>query len=170
MLASASIPVAFAPVLFEVEASDGRHYDELHVDGGVAANVFYNGNLFSARQLREQAGRGAARDDAYVIHNGQLAAIPGLTRRTIPGVALRTWQAAGTAGMIGDLFRIYAVTVFERSGFHWITITDGAERRGNETFDPMLMQQLYDTGYRMAREGPKWYTRPPSMLYRDDER
>jgi len=168
MLASASIPVAFVPVLFEVETSDGRRYDELHVDGGVAANVFYNGNLFSPRQLREQAGRGAAREDAYVIHNGQLTAIPGLTRRTIPGVALRTLQAASTAGMVGDLFRIFAVTVFERSGFHWITIPDGVELRGNETFDPVLMQELYDTGYRMAREGPKWFTRPPAMLDWDD--
>jgi hypothetical protein len=169
MLASASIPVAFTPVLFEVETPDGRRYDELHVDGGVAANVFYNGHLFSPRRLRDEAGRGAAREDAYVIHNGQLAAIPGVTRRSIPGVALGTLRAVSTAGMVSDLFRIYAVTVFEQSGFHWITIPDGVELRGNETFDPVLMQQLYDTGYRMAREGPKWHTQPPVMLDRDDE-
>jgi len=34
----------------------------------------------------------------------------------------------------------------------------------------VLMQQLYDTGYRMAREGPQWHTRPPIMLDTDDER
>ncbi len=45
MLASASIPIAFPPVLFDVE-SDGRRYDELHVDGGVGARVFYSGGLF----------------------------------------------------------------------------------------------------------------------------
>jgi len=164
MLASASIPIAFAPVLFEVEASDGRRYDELHVDGGVAANVFYNGNLFSVQQLLREAGRGTAREDAFVIHNGQLAPIPGLTRRTIPSVALRTLAAASTSAMVGDLFRIYARTTFDRAGFHWITIPDGVEIRGSETFDPVLMQQLYDTGFQAARAGPEWHTRPPAVL------
>ena len=36
MLASASIPVAFPPVFFEVEAG-GQRYDEMHVDGAVEA-------------------------------------------------------------------------------------------------------------------------------------
>ncbi len=164
MLASASIPVAFAPVLFQVEASDGRRYDELHVDGGVAANVFYNGNLFSARQLRQESGRGTAREDVYVIHNGQLAPIPGLTRRTIPSVALRTIEAATKSAVIGDLFRIFAITSFENSGYHWITIPNGVEIQGEEVFDPVLMRQLYDTGYETARSGPKWYTRPPGFV------
>ena len=37
--ASASIPAAFPPVTFEVEAN-GQSYDELHVDGGTASQVF----------------------------------------------------------------------------------------------------------------------------------
>jgi hypothetical protein len=167
MLASASIPVAFAPVLFEVEASNGRRYDELHVDGGVGANVFYNGNLFSARRLLQEAGRSSARQDVYVIHNGQLAESPGLTRRTIPSVALRTLEAATHSGMINDLFRIFAVTTFERSGFFWTTIPNGVEMRGDETFDPVLMRQLYDLGFEAARAGPAWRTRPPSVLDMD---
>ncbi len=167
MLASASIPVAFAPVLFEVEASNGRRYDELHVDGGVGANVFYNGNLFSTRQLLREAGRSSARQDVYVIHNGQLAESPGLTRRTIPSVALRTLEAATHSGMINDLFRIFAVTTFERSGFYWTTIPNGVEMRGDEIFDPVLMRQLYDLGFEAARAGPTWRTRPPSVLDMD---
>ena len=39
LLASASVPAAFSPVLIEVEA-DGKIYDELHVDGGAASQVF----------------------------------------------------------------------------------------------------------------------------------
>ena len=37
MLASASIPAAFPPVMFDVEAN-GKRYDELHVDGGATAS------------------------------------------------------------------------------------------------------------------------------------
>jgi hypothetical protein len=39
ILASASIPGAFPPVLIEVEA-EGRIYDEMHVDGGVTSQLF----------------------------------------------------------------------------------------------------------------------------------
>ena len=42
VLASASIPIAFPPVFFDVEAG-GRRYDEMHVDGSVAAHVFLSG-------------------------------------------------------------------------------------------------------------------------------
>src|SRR5215510_13216268 len=39
MLASAAIPGVFPPVLISVE-QDGKMYDEMHVDGGVASQVF----------------------------------------------------------------------------------------------------------------------------------
>lgn len=162
MLASAAIPIAFSPVFFEVEA-DGRRYDEMHVDGGVAAQVFYTGGLFSARELRQKAGRGTAREDIYVIHNGQLAANTGTTRRSVPDIARRTFQAAGRSAVIGDLIRIYALARRELSGYHWITIPEGINLSGNETFDPVVMQQLYAIGYEIARAGPPWNILPPGI-------
>ena len=45
MLASASIPIAFPPVFFDVTVND-RAYDEMHVDGAVGARVFYSEGLF----------------------------------------------------------------------------------------------------------------------------
>ncbi len=162
MLASAAIPVAFSPVFFEVEAA-GRRYDEMHVDGGVAAHVFYTGGLFSARELRQKAGRGTAREDIYVVHNGQMAAATATTRRSVPDIARRTFKAAGMSAVIGDLFRIYAQALRERSGYHWITIPEGINLSGDETFDPVVMQQLYDIGYQIARAGPPWNTLPPGV-------
>lgn len=40
ILASASIPGAFPPVLIEVEA-DGTRHDEMHVDGGATGQLFF---------------------------------------------------------------------------------------------------------------------------------
>ena len=40
MLASASIPIAFPPVKIRSRSTDGRRYDEMHVDGGVATQIF----------------------------------------------------------------------------------------------------------------------------------
>ena len=72
MFASASVPIAFPPVFFEVEAG-GRLYDEMHVDGAVAATVFLNVGVFRPSLIRERAGLGAGREDIFVIHNGQLS-------------------------------------------------------------------------------------------------
>ena len=51
LLASASIPIAFPPVHIDVEV-DGRRYEEMHVDGGAAAQIFlYPAGLDWARVL-----------------------------------------------------------------------------------------------------------------------
>ena len=39
LVASTSIPGAFPPMMIDVEVN-GKHYQEMHVDGGVVAQVF----------------------------------------------------------------------------------------------------------------------------------
>ena len=39
-ISSVSIPAIFPPVFFKVDA-DGRRYEEIHVDGGPASQVFF---------------------------------------------------------------------------------------------------------------------------------
>jgi Patatin-like phospholipase len=168
MLASASIPIAFPPVLFEVEVA-GRRYDELHVDGGVGANVFLNGGVFQPRILRTRDGKGPAREDVFVIHNGQLVADPQPTPRTVRGIARRSLDAAGRAAVIGDLFRIYAFTLSEGAGFQWVTIGRDVNLDGAETFDPVKMRALYEVGYRAALQGPQWIEGPPGAANRNPE-
>ncbi len=162
MLASASIPVAFAPVLFEVEAG-GRRYDEMHVDGAVAANVFYSGGVFSFSEARAGVGRGVGQEDIFVIHNGQLPPVPRITARSVRAIAARSFASASKAAFVGDLFRIYAVAVREQAGFKWITMPIGVEMKRSELFDTVLMQALYDLGYRNAVAGQEWATEPPGL-------
>jgi hypothetical protein len=168
MLASASIPIAFPPVLFEVEV-DGSRYDELHVDGAVGAHVFLNGGVYRPSILRERGGRGIGRENVFIIHNGQLRANPSPTSRTLRGIATRSLDAAGRSAVIGDLFRIYAFTLREDAGFQWVTIGRGVELEGAEVFDPEKMRELYDIGYRRANQGPDWYTQPPGTANRNPE-
>jgi predicted acylesterase/phospholipase RssA len=162
MLASASIPIAFPPVFFEVEAG-GRRYDEMHVDGAVGATVFLNGAVFRPSLIRERAGRGAGREDIFVIHNGQLREPPSPTPRTLRGIAMRVIEASGRAGLVGDLIRIYAFAQDEQASFHWVTIAEGVELAGAEVFDPEKMAELYEIGRKAALAGPVWSTRPPGF-------
>ena len=165
MLASASIPIAFPPVFFDVTAG-GETYDEMHVDGAVGARVFYSEGLFRPSVIRERGRQDGhrGREDIFIVHNGQLFQGPLPTRRTVPGIALRVLDAAGRAGVIGDLFRIHAVARTEGAGFHWVTIPEDVPIAGEQTFDPVRMQALYDVGYALARRGDPWRTRPPGLL------
>jgi predicted acylesterase/phospholipase RssA len=55
LTASASIPGVFSPVFIDVEAG-GRHFAEMHVDGGVTANVLIvSGQLWQPAPLELQS-------------------------------------------------------------------------------------------------------------------
>lgn len=162
MLASASVPVAFPPVFFDVVAKR-EHYDELHVDGAVGANVFLNAGVFNITAARQHSIRAPAHEEVYVIHNGQLRPRPLQTRRTIVGIATRAFDGFARAGTIGDLFQIYAVTLRDGMGFRWITIPESATISGSEIFDPVIMGNLFALGVELWQRGDPWSMTPPGM-------
>ena len=162
VLASASVPMAVQPVFFEVEV-DGRRYDEMHVDGAVGLRVFYNGGLFRTSLVRRRAFAKDTYEDVYIIHNGQLSPQAEHTDRTLRAIGHRTLRALSLGATSGDLFRIYVQTSAEGAGFHWVTMPDGVELRGDELFDPLRMRELFALGHEMARQGPRWETRPPTF-------
>lgn len=166
MLASASVPVAFPPVFFDVVAN-GEHYDELHVDGAVGANVFLNAGVFSITAVRQRSVPLAAHEEVYVIHNGQLRPRPLQTRRTIVGIATRAFDGFARAGTIGDLFQIYAVTLRDGMGFRWITIPESATVSGDEVFDPVIMGNLFALGVELWQRGDPWSLAPPGITKSD---
>jgi predicted acylesterase/phospholipase RssA len=164
MLASASIPVVFPPVFFDVEAG-GRLFDEMHVDGGVAAMVFFNAGLFSPLVARNTIGAAPGYDRIFVIHNGQLAPpAPTPTPRTVRGISSRVLEAAGRSAVIGDLFRIYTIALREGAEYRWVTIPDDVSLRGDEFFDPVLMTSLYELGFKRGLAGGEWNTRLPGEI------
>lgn len=161
MLASSSIPIAFPPVLMDVVA-DGQHYDEMHVDGFVGANVFVNVGIFDTSDLYRRAGKNA-HDDIFVIHNGQLHTPPAPTERSLRGIAVRVIDTSGRSTVVGDLFREFAFAQRNGSGFHWITIDRSVVLGDALSFDPIVMMQWYAEGERAARAGPEWHTLPPGI-------
>ena len=99
ILASASIPGVFPPVLIEVEA-DGRRYDELHVGGGVTAQLFFSPDMpIMSRSIdtlisTQSIGNLA---ELYIVAREQglgyqLAYIPQRRGRRTPGPTSPTWR------------------------------------------------------------------------------
>jgi hypothetical protein len=70
ILASASIPGIFPPVIIEVDA-DGRRYDEVHVDGGVTAQDFAYPSGLDWRAVERRLGV-KGRPNLYVINNSRV--------------------------------------------------------------------------------------------------
>jgi Patatin-like phospholipase len=162
MLASASIPVAFPPVYFDVEAQ-GQRYDEMHVDGGVGARVFLNAGVFGPSPFRDRGGLGVGREDIFIVHNGQLTPEHEALRRSLPAIAIRVIGATGRTAVLGDLFRIYAYALTEEAGFQWVTIPEEVDLDADEVFDPVTMGRLYDVGYRFGAARKPWNTLPPGQ-------
>lgn len=163
MLASASIPVAFPPVFFDVEVPPrGKRYDEMHVDGGVGARVFLHAGVLSAHAIRERGGHGGVgNEEIFVIHNGQLVPPPAAVQRSLPRIATSVIDATGRAATLGDLHRLHAWARSNNSSFRWVTIPDDVTVSAEEVFDPAAMRELYDLGFAMGRSGSVWSTLPP---------
>ena len=164
MLASASVPIAFPPVFFDVEAEGGRRYDEMHVDGAMAANLFYSGGVFNFAATRASVGRGQGREDIFIVHNGQLLPVPGTTNRSLRSIGTRAFSAAAKVGDPRRPVPHLRVFAAQCRGIPLDHHSQGVELAGDETFDPVVMRRLYDIGFGKSRDGPEWATAPPGAL------
>ena len=161
MLASASIPGAFPPVIIEVEA-DGQRYDEMHVDGGASSQVFlYPAELDwrSVTDTLEMTGE----QYVYVIRNGRLSPRWEATEAKLGPIVGRTISTLITTQGVGDLYRIFIGARRDGLEFRLASIPDDFNEESKEAFDPEYMKKLYDLGFQMAKAGYPWDTTPPGM-------
>jgi predicted acylesterase/phospholipase RssA len=164
LMASASIPAAFPPVMIDVEL-DGKTHQEMHVDGGTKNQVFLYPASFSPIA---QASRWRVERDrvAFIIRNGrQQLAWEEVSRRT-PRVARRSVSALIHAQGIGDLFRIYLVTQRDQVDFNLAIMPDSFTYTTDDHFDPVFMSKLFEVGFQAANQagGYPWYKVPPGWV------
>ncbi len=165
LLASASIPGAFPPVYFDVEVA-GKLYDEMHVDGGTIAGVFFYGFTLDLPAARKEAYREKVPKPGgviYIIRNGKLASSPEQVPRSLPKIMRIALSTLTRAQGWGDLYRIYTITQRDQLDFNYIGIPDDYTPSGKEAFDLEEMNRLFDLGFEMAKSGDKWRKVPPGL-------
>ncbi len=169
LLASASIPGAMPPVFIEVEV-DGEKFDEMHADGGAAAQVFFTGGTIDIRAAVQAAfgDDDGYKGDLYIIRNGRLKPEPQQIERKLLSITLRAVSTMIKHSAVDDLFRMYAFTQREQMGFKYVDIPDDFESRATEAFDPEEMGRLFETGYQLAISGDVWETTPPGLASAPD--
>ncbi len=159
MLASASIPAAFPPVIFEVEV-DGKRYDELHVDGGATSVLYlYPIGLDFEKLIERMDVKGKPK--VYTIRNGRLRKNWTSIKRNTLSIAARSLDASMSSVVMGDMYRIYLATQRDGIDYHLAYIPDSFTEASTESFDIEYMTKLFSLGYEMAKDGYEWHTSPP---------
>jgi len=161
MLASASVPGAVSPVMFDVEI-DGKHFQEMHVDGGVFSQVF----LYPPRSLTElqkATGTPLRREiRVYVIRNGRLEPKWSETKRRTLRIGGRAISVLTQAQGINDLSRIYLTAKQDGADFNLAYVGSDFEHPHEEEFDTDYMKRLFEYSYTLGAKGYPWHKVPPS--------
>ncbi|HVJ71835.1 MAG TPA: patatin-like phospholipase family protein [Sphingomicrobium sp.] len=156
LLASASIPGAFPPVMID-QTIDGKQYQEMHVDGGTMAQVFLYPPSVSV------ANAPARKRVLYVLRNARLDPDWSNTDRRTMTIAMRAIESLTMTQGVGDLYRIYSTTERDEIDFNLTYIPPTFQVARREQFDTQYMQALYAVGFEAAKAGYQWEKYPPGF-------
>jgi predicted patatin/cPLA2 family phospholipase len=160
LLASASIPAFFPPVMFDV-TYEGKTYQELHVDGGAIAQAFLYPPSIAVGKL---GGIGPRRlRTAYIIRNSKLRVDAEQTERHTLSIATRAVSTLTASSGVGDLYRIYAATKRDGVRFRLAFIPEDFTEPHTREFDRTYMNRLFDYARAKARSGYPWLKAPPGL-------
>lgn len=161
LTASASIPVVFPPVLIEVE-TNGRHFEEMHVDGGVTAPILTLPEtfLFRGGTLPGQP------INLYVLVNNKInpdfQIVPGTTAK----IAARSASTLVKAQTRSTIFESYRFTRRNHFKFNLAYIDDDFASAGKDDFSTQYMRSLFEYGHEKGRSSKAWsHELPPEAAH-----
>lgn len=165
LVASASVPGVFPPVMIDVE-KDGTRYQEMHVDGGASTPFFVAPDAVLTMDTASLNMRGA---NVYVIINGQSATAPRTTSNNAIDIAARSFTA-----ILNKMTRaaIDQTANFARTnsmGFRFTGIPSDVQFGGSLAFDKANMAATFDYGVRCAARGMVWVTQDQAVKRTRDE-
>ena len=155
--ASASIPIAFPPVFIDVEV-DGKMYQEMHVDGGLAAQVFVYPSSLDWKEVTERL-KPKGTPHVYVIRNARLDPEWEAVEAKIMPLASRTISSMIRTQGIGDLEEIALATERDGMDMSLAYIPADFKVESNEAFDPDYMSALFKLGEQRVADGTVWKNR-----------
>jgi hypothetical protein len=161
LIASASIPGLFPPVMIPVETS-GTILEEMHVDGSTTASMFIAPEIASILPDRLGALRGA---NVYVIANGQYGAATITTRPRTLAITKRGIEASLHSSTRAAVLGTFALATKNDMHFSVSAIPDDYPYNGLLDLKPERMHALFTFGADCAMRGELWTT-PEGLLQR----
>ncbi|WP_296337391.1 patatin-like phospholipase family protein [Reyranella sp.] len=168
LLASASIPGVFPPVMIDLEAG-GERFQEMNVDGGTVAQVVLYPPSISRPGRLSDIHRDARRRQAFLDRKRSLYVIrnsrPGgdfetVDRRTLKIVERAVATLISTQGL-GDLYQLYLLAHRDGIDYNVTYIPQSFSRKLREPFDQEYMKNLFQVGREAMLKGAPWHKYPP---------
>jgi hypothetical protein len=156
LLASASVPGGFPPVLIDVEA-DGKRFAEMHVDGGLGGQFFVAPHAFLATTSDYHLPATAL----YVVVNTGLERDFKVVDRFAPSILT---QAVGSAVKVDTRLMMtlsYAFAKRSNVPFNVATIPSSFVAPSQGAFDPKYMGALFQVGYEQGKSENPFSSEPP---------
>lgn len=156
LLASASIPGAFPPVLIDVEAN-GKRFAEMHSDGGIGGQFF----VAPAALMTTTSDYRLPATQLDIVVNTGLERDFQVIERFAPSILS---QAVGAAIKVDTRLMLaltYAAAKRSGIGFNVATVPTSFNAPSKGPFDPKYMGELFQTGYEQGRSANPFATEPP---------
>src|SRR5262249_25174080 len=134
ILASASIPGAFPPVMIDVEAN-GQRYQEMNVDAGVVAQSFLYPTWLGLR-INMRFGHAARDSHAYIVRNARLDADWASVNRDFLTITQRAIATMIHYLGYNDILRQYNITQRDGVDYNLAFIETDFVKTRREPFDP----------------------------------
>ena len=161
LLASASVPGVFPPVLINVNVG-GQTYQEMHVDGGPTRQVFFAPTDFDFRVIDKIVGAKVKRR-LWVVRNSKITPEYSAVGGSAVAIAGRSLETLTKNQGVGDLLRMYDKTQAEGIDFNLASIPADFSAPHPAPFDTGYMKTLYERGLALGRAGYAWAKAPPGV-------
>lgn len=161
IVASAAIPGFFPPIAITFE-SDGETFTELHVDGGVAAQVYAYPPQLTAQTLNDMLGLDMDRE-LFIVQNGNFSADYEPASSRGQAVVMRSIKGLLQNQINGDIQRIYYIAQRDGIDFNMIAIPPEFRANRSSDFEKEYMNALADLGRKLGKTGDFWRKKPPAL-------
>ena len=160
----------YSPVLINV-VGDGRRFEEMHVDGGVRANLLVvPESLLLSSVPMSMSG---VQPRVYILMNNKLEQDFEIVQGKALAIVSRSFTTAVKANTQNTLIATYDFTRRNKWDFNLASIDADYPTTTSMGFDRGYMQQLYQYGYQQGLSGAPWrktlpttYTVPTASVQR----
>lgn len=157
LLASSAIPGGFPPVLIDVEAN-GKHFQEMHVDGGIGGQFF----VAPAALMAATSDYRLPATQLFVVINTGLEPEFRVVERSTPSIA--TKSVSDVVKVDTRLMMDRAYLAAKRSGidFNIATLPADFNMPSRGPFDSDYMTALFEAGQAQAKSATPFANEPPA--------
>lgn len=160
MLASASIPGAFPPVMIE-SVAEGKKIKEMHVDGGTTMQVMTI--PVSPKIEKILAEHHDRKRNVYLVMNNRMQPDFTLVPDDTVTIGMRGMSTLIKHHGIGSMCLYYYLTKTADMGFNLAYIPSDFVGSPKEPFEQEYMQRLFEFGRQQALSGKVWRHELPGV-------